>query len=109
MSRRSYVVVLASILCAAAVSTAQVGKSSLQKASPVTEQIELVPVKDIHTYSHPDEARVVHVDLSLAVDFHNQVLQGSTILTVQRSPKAAMAPVVLDTEKLTIKTVEVAN
>lgn len=49
------------------------------------------------------------MDLRLSVDFGRKVLEGTATLTVQRSPKAAKAPVVLDTEKLAIKRVEVAR
>jgi leukotriene-A4 hydrolase len=73
------------------------------------DQITVVPVKDPHTYARPEEARVTHVDLNLSVDFKRRVLEGVTTLTVQRSPKANHAPVILDTEKLTIRKVEVAS
>ncbi|HUS18094.1 MAG TPA: M1 family metallopeptidase [Terriglobales bacterium] len=73
------------------------------------KNIQLVPVKDVHTYARPEEARVTHVDLDLAIDFQRKVLEGSAILTVQRSPSAAHAPVVLDSEKLAIKKIEVAK
>jgi leukotriene-A4 hydrolase len=81
----------------------------LAQTSARKEQISLVPVKDVHTHARPEEARVTHVDIDLAIDFEKKMLSGSTILTVQRSPKSPRAPVVLDTEKLTISKVELAS
>lgn len=66
-------------------------------------------IKDMHTFARPDEARVTHVDLNLSVDFERRVLVGHAVLNVQRNPKAMKAPLILDTEKLTIRKVEVAR
>jgi len=74
-----------------------------------TADIKLVSANDVHTYAKPDQARVTHVDLDLGVDFERKVLTGTVTLQVQRSPQAKGAPVILDTEKLTIHKVEVAT
>ncbi len=104
-----YLLLLLAVMSADAV--AQARSSSAKKAKVKKEQMamKLAPVQDTHTYARPDEARVTHVDLDLTVDFKRRVLEGSATLTVQRSPQAPQAPVILDTEKLTIKQVEVAR
>ena len=59
---------------------------------------------DIHSYARPGLARVTHVALDLAVDFHAKVLKGSATLTFERPPGApADAPLVLDTKGLVIE------
>jgi leukotriene-A4 hydrolase len=88
---------------------AQASPPPAQKATAMKQPLKLVPAQDPHTYARPEQARVTHVDMDLSVDFARRVLEGTTILTVQRSPKAANAPVILDTEKLSIQKVEVAR
>lgn len=89
--------------------SALVNQTAAKKSKFMKQQLALAMVKDTHTYARPHEAQVTHVDMDLAVDFRRRVLEGSAILTVQRSPRSPRAPVVLDTEKLTIRQVEVAR
>ena len=62
--------------------------------------------KDYHSYSNPDQIRVTHVALDLAVDFSKKVLSGATTLTVERSPSYPSGPIVLDTRALDIAKAE---
>lgn len=67
---------------------------------------EVKIVRDIHSYSNPQEVRIRHVDLDLEVDFAARVLKGTAALTIERSPGAPDAPLILDTRDLAIESVE---
>jgi leukotriene-A4 hydrolase len=57
---------------------------------------------DPHAYAQPDQVRVTHLDLDLAVDFGKKQLQGDATLTLDwKDPKAPQ--LVLDTRDLNIK------
>ncbi|XP_071639681.1 leukotriene A-4 hydrolase-like [Temnothorax longispinosus] len=56
--------------------------------------------KDIYSHAKPELARVIHTDLKLNVDFENNVLQGTAILTIKRKPTINV--LILDTYKLEI-------
>src|SRR3954470_15551502 len=61
---------------------------------------------DAHSYAHPEHVRVRHVDLDLEVDFDRQRLRGQAMLTVERTSSDDKQPLVLDSRKLQIATVE---
>ncbi|MBV9209525.1 MAG: M1 family metallopeptidase [Acidobacteria bacterium] len=63
-------------------------------------------VRDVHSYSNPQEVRVRHVALDLKVDFERKTLAGSATLTLERVSKASHVALVLDTRALTISSVE---
>ncbi|MFO7567596.1 MAG: M1 family metallopeptidase [Enhygromyxa sp.] len=56
---------------------------------------------DPHSYSRPDQVRVVHVGLNWVVDFNAQALTGDAILLLDR--KDPSAPLLLDGRDLDIK------
>lgn len=61
---------------------------------------------DVHSYSHPEQVRVRHLDLDLTVDFHRKILAGSAAIHFERlSP----GDLILDTRGLTIHSVENAD
>ncbi|HTL98812.1 MAG TPA: hypothetical protein VL181_08405, partial [Holophagaceae bacterium] len=64
-------------------------------------QLKLAPVHDPHSYGNPDEIRMSHIALDLAVDFDKKVLSGTAILTVKHERPGA-TKLVLDTHGLDI-------
>ncbi|HEX8248058.1 MAG TPA: M1 family metallopeptidase [Pyrinomonadaceae bacterium] len=64
-------------------------------------------VKDVHSYSNPQQVRVSHVDLNWNVVFDKKILQGTAILALDRADQKA--PLVLDTRDLKIEKVEAAG
>ncbi|PRP96381.1 M1 family metallopeptidase [Enhygromyxa salina] len=56
---------------------------------------------DPHSFSRPDQVRVVHVGLNWVVDFDAQTLTGDAVLLLDRVDKTA--PLVLDSRDLDIK------
>ena len=65
------------------------------------------PGDDPHSFARPDEARVTHMGLDLAVDFDAHVLTGVVTLAITR--RADARQLVLDTRDLSIERVEVAT
>src|SRR5688500_6779474 len=63
--------------------------------------------RDVHSYAHPDSARVTHVSLELTPDFAAKRLRGTARLTIARD--AAADSVILDVRDLTIKSVTSAR
>jgi leukotriene A-4 hydrolase/aminopeptidase len=63
-------------------------------------------VKDVHSYSNPQEVRVRQLDLDLVVDFKAKVLRGEAILGFERLSGGSRAPLILDTRALNISKVE---
>ena len=63
--------------------------------------------RDIHSYSNPDQIRVRHVDLDCDVLFDRKIIKGAATLTLERVSTAPA--LILDTRKLTIHKVEVAD
>src|SRR5258708_31358771 len=61
---------------------------------------------DGHSHARPEHVRVRHVDLDLEVDFDRQRLRGVVTLTVERTSQDDKQPLVLDSRKLQIATVE---
>ena len=64
------------------------------------------PGPDPHSFARPDEARVTHMGLDLAVDFDARVLSGAVSLALERRPGSTQ--LVLDTRDLAIERVDVA-
>jgi aminopeptidase N len=58
---------------------------------------------DVHSYSRPDEVRVRHIDLDLAIDFDRRVLEGTAALEFDGP---ASGELILDTRDLRIHGVE---
>jgi leukotriene A-4 hydrolase/aminopeptidase len=58
---------------------------------------------DVHSFARPDEARVKHLALNLAVDFEKQQLAGSATLQIEHR---GAREIVLDTNGLTIERVK---
>jgi leukotriene-A4 hydrolase len=59
--------------------------------------------QDIHSFAHPDEAVVKHLDLDLTVDFAKKILSGKAILTIEN--KTATDALYLDSRDLHIKNI----
>lgn len=59
------------------------------------------PVRDIHSFARPEEARVTHVDLDLVADFQERRLSGRATLDLEVAPDAG--EVVLDVNGLAIR------
>src|SRR3569623_2984520 len=60
---------------------------------------------DPHSYAQPDQVRVTHLDLDLAVDFPHKALDGTATLSLDwKNPKAPA--LVLDTRGLKVAKVE---
>lgn len=64
---------------------------------------------DIHSYSEPQKIRVKHLALDGEVLFDRKMLRGVVALTIERSPNAGSAPLVLDTRDLAIEKVELSS
>ena len=84
---------------------AAVGPVEAAPRLPATATTALEPElpSDPHSFANPEEARVRHVDLRLAVDFEEQVLTGAATLDIDRLPDAD--EIVLDTRGLEIHNV----
>lgn len=80
------------------------GSAPLSTTTP-TAAPALTGVRDVHSYSDPESARVHHVDLDLEVLFRERVLKGAVVLRVERAAGSA-APLVLDTRDLSIESAE---
>ena len=59
--------------------------------------------RDVHSFAHPDTAKVTHVSLDLTPDFAGKRLRGTARLTIARAPGGER--VTLDVRDLTIKRV----
>jgi len=63
--------------------------------------------RDHHSHSRPDQVRVTRVELDLGVDFERRELRGTATLAIKRRPGCPpSAPLILDTQDLTIESVE---
>jgi leukotriene-A4 hydrolase len=92
VSMRTFLLPFALVACASPrpLPTGQVPESSL-------------PVADPHSNARPREVRTTHLDLDLNLDFEHHIARGTATHHVQRTdPKA---PLVLDTDDLTIDSV----
>lgn len=75
-------------------------------AAPLVLPAHVAPGPDPHSFARPDEARVTHLGLDLAVDFEAHTLTGTATLAIDREPAAKQ--IVLDTRALEILAVEAA-
>lgn len=66
-----------------------------------TEVIELA--RDVHSFAKPNDVRVKHMDLDLAVDFDQKILDGSVVLSIDNL--SGSDTLHLDSRDLTIKKV----
>ena len=71
----------------------------------VPEHTMLARTHDESSYAQPDEARITHLALDLAVDFDKKQLSGTATLDFNWQDKAA-GTLVLDTRDLTISAIE---
>jgi leukotriene A-4 hydrolase/aminopeptidase len=60
--------------------------------------------RDVHSFATPDDVRVRHVDLDITTDFDARQIRGTATLRIEQ--RAMGKPLVLDTRRLTIETVE---
>ncbi|RYY25262.1 MAG: M1 family peptidase [Sphingomonadales bacterium] len=80
---------------------------TVPKAPAVAPILTTPEAKDVWTHARPEEARVTHVSLKLAVDFGSETLGGSARLDVLAAPGAR--EIVLDVDNLDIMTISDAN
>ena len=81
--------------------------SQAQAVPPAEAKVAEADRVDIHSFGNPGQVRVTRLDLTLKVDFDAKQLDGTAILSYQRTPGAhSSAPLVLDTRDLTIESVE---
>jgi leukotriene-A4 hydrolase len=64
-------------------------------------------MRDVHSFSRPDEAAVRHLTLDLTVDFDRKVLSGSATLTVDTANDAGQ--LLLDTNGLEVRNVTIGG
>jgi hypothetical protein len=78
-------------------------------ATPAEAPISAVPapVEDVHSHARPDEVKVRHLGLRLALDFEARRLAGTATLLLDRL--APDRPLVLDTRDLEITAVQTAR
>src|ERR1051325_2899652 len=74
-----------------------------------SKNVDMNAVKDVHSYSNPQEIRVRQLDLDLTVDFPAKVLRGTAILGFERVAQGSRAPIILDTRALVISKVEASG
>jgi leukotriene A-4 hydrolase/aminopeptidase len=74
-----------------------------------SKNVDMNAVKDVHSYSNPQEIRVRQLDLDLTVDFPAKVLRGTAILGFERVAQGSRAPLILDTRALVISKVEASG
>ncbi|MDQ3712109.1 MAG: hypothetical protein M3388_07810, partial [Acidobacteriota bacterium] len=79
----------------ASIAKVQNGQNSGQKLSLMAAMVE-----DSHSYSNPQTIRVTNVDLDWNVLFDKKILQGTAILSFERTSKEKNAPLILDTRDL---------
>lgn len=60
--------------------------------------------RDIHSYSNPEQVRVKALQLDLDVIFERKIIEGTATLDIERWESSA--PLILDTRKLKIQTVD---
>ena len=94
---------LAVIACAFAASAQNAKRNGADKAAANAL------VKDVHSYSNPQQLKVRHVELDWNVSFERKTLQGTATLTIDRAASAGNAPLVLDTRDLNIEKIESSN
>jgi leukotriene-A4 hydrolase len=75
--------------------------------TPPNTQAAAEAARDVHSYANPEQVRVRHVDLDLAVLFDRKVLQGAATLTLERA--ASSDTLKLDTRDLKISKAEAST
>lgn len=65
----------------------------------------IVRADDPHSYAEPDRIVIQHLDLDLNIDVEKKILAGDATLTILR--KDAAAPLILDTNNLTISAIKI--
>ncbi len=85
------------------VSTACNTKTNDEKSVKTMEDI----VRDVHSFSQPNEAVVRHMNLDLYVDFVQKQISGTAELEFDKIPNAQK--IVLDTKNLQIESITYAN
>jgi aminopeptidase N len=96
-------------LIAAAAASLALAACATSSTQPAAEQRVVAPVltsadaRDPHSYARPEEARVTHVALDLALDFAGKRAEGSATLDLLTAPGAR--DVVLDSKGLEILSV----
>ena len=79
--------------------------SALAAKPAAPEHAMLARTHDESSYAEPDQARITHLTLDLAVDFDKKQLSGTATLDFNWQDKAA-STLVLDTRDLTISAIE---
>jgi leukotriene-A4 hydrolase len=79
---------------------AQPASAEAPKIAPILTTPDAL---DIHSYARPQEARVHHVSLDLAVDFNAKRVGGTATLDIDRKPEAK--EIVLDNKGLEIEAI----
>ena len=69
----------------------------------------LALAKDVHSFANPEQVVVKHVHLDLTVNFDNKQLEGSATLDVERVGPSRDAPLILDTNSLSVERVVAAQ
>jgi leukotriene-A4 hydrolase len=79
-------------------------------AKVIADEPEAGTRTDHHSLANPDQIRVRHLALDLAVEFAAKQLRGSATLTFERQPGCPLgAPLVLDTRALSIESVSAGS
>jgi leukotriene A-4 hydrolase/aminopeptidase len=73
-----------------------------QKSVVPARPILIDTVRDVHSYSNPQEVRVRHVALDLKVDFERRALSGNATLSLERVSRERAAHLILDTRALNV-------
>jgi leukotriene A-4 hydrolase/aminopeptidase len=94
-----------------AVACQQNNKPSVHSGESIKPAMQSETIRDIHSYSNPDEVRVKHLDLDLEALFDRKVLRGTATLSVEPAAKELKNTerLILDTRDLKIIKVETSG
>ncbi len=81
--------------------------NSQQGSDEQEQKDEQMTSHDIHSYSHPAEAVITHLNLDLTVSFENKTLEGSAELDIEN--KTGVNEIILDSRDLNITKVILDN
>lgn len=73
---------------------------SCEQAEKNTEVKEVEIMKDVHSFSKPNEARVTHLDWAAKIDFEYKVIEATATYDIKTSENAS--EIILDTRDLNI-------